>query len=121
MFGKLFRAVSAGGTGAKAIQVLHQTYSLQVSHPQQLEMMNRIAQNFGESFNEHEMAIQFLAEFSRTIKTDHPQAQREIEKYIRMSKGAYSRGLARVEIPQQALFRVARERFNIEPDSIQGL
>ena len=47
--------------------------------------------------------------------------EREIEKYIRMSKGAYSRGLARVEIPQQALFRVARERFNIEPDSIQGL
>ena len=121
MFGKMFRAFAAGGTGAKAIQVLVKTYSLEVSHPDQLSMMNRIAQNFGESFNEHEMAVQFLAEFSSTIKTDHPRARTEVEKYIRMSKGAYSRGLAVSKIPQEKLFKVARERFGINPSDISGV
>lgn len=121
MFGRLIRAFAAGGTGAKAIHVLSKTYSLEVSHPQQLDMMNRIARNFGETLNEHEMAVQFLAQFSSTIKTDHPQARREIEKYIRMSKGAYSRGLARTEGPQQELFRVARERFGVEPNEIAAV
>ncbi len=118
MLGRLFRAFAAGGTGAKAIHVLSKTYSLEVSHPQQLEMMNRIAQNFGETLNEHEMAVQFLAQFASTIKIDHPKARREIEKYIRMSKGSYNRGLASYEGPQQELFRVARERFGVEPDEI---
>ena len=118
MFGKMFRAFAAGGTGAKAIQVLVKTYSLEVSHPDQLSMMNRIAQNFGESLNEHEMAVQFLAEFAGTIKTDHPRARSEVEKYIRMSKGAYNRGLASMDGPQERLFKVARERIGIEPNDI---
>lgn len=118
MFGRIFRAIAGGSTGAKAIHVLSKTYSLEVSHPQHLEMMNRIAQNFGDFFNEHEMAVQFLAQFSNTIKTDHPQATREVEKFIRMSKGAYSRGLASAEGPQQDLFQVARDRFGIEPNDI---
>ena len=94
MFGKMFRAFAAGGTGAKAIQVLVKTYSLEVSHPDQLSMM------------------------SRTIKTDHPRARSEVEKYIRMSKGAYNRGLASMDGPQERLFKVARERFGIEPNDI---
>lgn len=104
--------------GVKALHVLSKTYSLEVSHPEHLTMMQRIAQNFSESLNEHEMAVQFLAQFARTIKTDHPQAHREIEKYIRMSKGAYNRGLARAEGPKEELFHVARARFGIEPDEI---
>ena len=121
MFGKLIRAFVSGGMGAKAIHVLSKTYSLQVSHPEHLNMMKRITENFGETLNEHEMAVQFLAEFSKTIKTDHPQAKAEIEKYIRMSKGAYNRGLATMERPQQELFKVARERFGIEPDDIPAV
>lgn len=121
MFGKIFKSFSAGKNRAKTIHVLTKTYSLVVTHPQQLEMIDGIAENFSESLNEHEMAVQFLAEFSKTIKTDHPQAIREVEKYIRMSKGAYSRGLAEVKRPQEILFQVARERFGIDPDSIQGV
>jgi hypothetical protein len=121
VFGRLFRAAAAGGTGAKAIHVLSKTYSLEVSHPQHLSMMKRIAENFGEFFNEHEMAVQFLAQFANTVQTDHPQARREIEKYIRMSKGAYSRGLASDPQPQQELFRVAQERFGIDPSTIPGV
>lgn len=118
MFGKIFRAFSAGRAGAQAIKILAKTYGLEVSHPDQLSMMNRIAQNFSESFNEHEMAVQFLAEFSKTIQIDHPRARSEVEKYIRMSKGVYSRGLAVSEIPQEKLFKVARERFGIDPSDI---
>jgi hypothetical protein len=80
-------------------------------------MMQEISKRF-ELYNEHEMAVQFLAEFSQTIKTDHPQARLEIEKYIRMSKGAYKRDLAWVHAPQEELFRVARERFGIEPNNV---
>lgn len=121
MFGNLFKSFAAGKNGVKIIHVLTKTYSLTVTHPQQLEMIDRIAINFSESLNEHEMAVHFLAEFSKTIKTDHPQAIREIEKYIRMSKGAYSRGLAQVRRPQEALFLVARERFGVDPDSVLGV
>jgi len=121
MFGKLFRAFAAGGTGAKAIYVLSKTYILEVSHPEHLSMMNGIARIFGETLNEHEMAVQFLAEFSNTIKADHPRARAEIEKYIRMSKGAYNRGLARTGGPQQELFKVARERFGVEPNDIAAV
>ena len=120
MFGGLFRSFSAGITAAKTTNVLMRTYSVSISHPEHLAMLDRIAKDFSESFNEHEMAVQFLAEFSRTIQVDHPKARTEVEKYIRMSKGAYSRGLARAAAPQDALFRVARERFGIEPRAIAG-
>lgn len=121
MFGELFRAFSTGATGAKAIHVLIKTYSLEISHPEQLSMMERIAQDYGNTYNEHEMAVQFLAEFSSTIKLDHPRARTEIEKYVRMSKGAYNRGLASMIGPQLRLFKVARERFGIEPDDIAAV
>jgi len=118
MFGRLFRSFAAAGTGAKAIHVLRKTYSLDVSQSQHLSMMKRISENFGEFYNEHEMAVQFLAQFIDTIQIEHPQARREVEKYIRMSKGSYNRGLATHDHPQQELFRVARERFGIDPDAI---
>jgi hypothetical protein len=121
MFSNLIRAFKGGSMGAKAIHVLSKTYSLTVSHPEHLDMMKRISQNFGEVYNEHEMAVQFLAQFSNTIKTDHPQAQREIEKYIRMSKGAYKRGLVESEIVMEELFKVARDRFGINPDDIEAV
>lgn len=120
MFGKLFKSVSASKVSAKTLHVLGKTYSLEVTHSQQLEMVNRIAQDYSQKFNEHEMAVQFLAEFSRTIKTDHPKAISEIEKYIRMSKGSYNRGLAHIAQPQQELFRVAQERFGIDPNNIDS-
>lgn len=49
MFGKLFKSVAASKASAKAVHVLGKTYSLQIIHSQQLEMMNRIAQDFGET------------------------------------------------------------------------
>ena len=120
MFGKMFRSFAAGGTGAKAIHVLGKTYSLEVSHPEHLAMMRQIAQYRGESLNEHEMAVAFLVRFAYTIKPDHPQARREIEKYIRMSKGAYNRGLVKFDGDMQQLFKAARERFGVEPDNIEA-
>ena len=120
MFGNLFKSLSAGKDSIKILHVLTKTYSLSVTHPQQLDMVDRVAREFSSHLNEHEMAIQYLAEFSNTIKTDHPQAIREIEKYIRMSKGAYARGLANVRQPQEALFQVARERFSVDPNSINA-
>lgn len=121
MLGKLIRGFKGGGMGAKAIHVLGKTYGLVVSHPQHIDMMERVSQVFGEVYNEHEMAVQFLAEFSNTIKTDHPQAKREIEKYIRMSKGAYKRGLVESDVAMEELFKVARERFDINPDDIEAV
>lgn len=120
MFGGLFRSFSAGVIAAKTTNVLLRTYSVSISHPDHLAMVDRIAKNFSESLNEHEMAVQFLAEFSRTIQAGHPKARAEVEKYIRMSKGAYARGLARATAPQDALFRVARERFGIDHAAIDG-
>ena len=119
MLGDLFRSFAAGKKGAKAIRVLAKTYSLEISHPQHLTMMQHISKRF-ELYNEHEMAVQFLAEFSQKIKSDHPQAKSEIEKYIRMSKRTYNRELAWVHAPQDELFRVARERFGIEPNDVQA-
>ena len=121
MFGNFFKSLSTGKDSIKILHVLTKTYSLSVTHPQQLDMVDRVAREFSGVLNEHEMAVQYLAEFSKTIKTDHPQAIREIEKYIRMSKGAYSRGLANARQPQEALFQVARERFGVNPESIHGV
>ena len=121
MFGKLFKSAAASKASAKAVHVLGKTYSLQITHSQQLEMMNRIDQDCSDKLNEHEMAVQFLAEFSRTIRVDHPKAISEIEKYIRMSKGSYNRGLAHIKQPQQELFRVAQERFGIDPNNIDAV
>lgn len=121
MFKNFFQSMATGKNAVKTVHVLTKTYSLVVSHPHELEMVDRISKKFSASLNEHEMAVQFLAEFSKTIKPDHPKAIREIEKYIRMSKGAYSRGLARVTNPQEALFQVARERFGVNPDLIEGV
>lgn len=121
MFGKLFKSVATSKTNAKILHVLGKTYSVEVTHSQQMEMVNRIAQDYSDKLNEHEMAVQFLAEFSRTIRIDHPKAISEIEKYIRMSKGAYSRGLAHIVQPQQELFRVAQERFGIDSNNIDAV
>lgn len=103
----------------EVVHVLAKTYSLSlVDLPhEQNNMLNRIIINSINTLNEHEMAVKFLAEFTNIIKTDS-KGIAEIEKYIRMSKGAYNRGLARINEPQQELFKVARERFNIEPDDI---
>jgi uncharacterized protein YlxP (DUF503 family) len=121
MLGKIIRAFKGGGMGGKAIHVLSKTYRLTVSRPNELDMMKRISQSFGEVYNEHEMAVQFLAQFSSTIQIDHPKAEREIKKYIRMSKGARKRGLVASDIPLEELFKVARERFGIEPDDIEAV
>lgn len=116
----LFRSWSAGVDAAKATNVLLRTYSVSISHQVHLEMMDRIAKAFSGVLNEHEMAVQFLAEFSKTIQLEHPKARAEVEKYIRMSKGAYARGLAHAPLPMDDLFRVARDRFGIDASTIDG-
>lgn len=120
MFGKIIRSFRVGKRGADAIHVLMKTYSLEVSHQEHLDMMHQIALDFGDLMNEHDLAIMFLARFSSTIKTDHPQAEREIKKYIRMSKGSYNRGLARSSVALEQLFDVIRNRFNIDPDQVEA-
>ena len=105
---------------AKTTHVLVKTYSLQVSHPQQIDMLNHIVQRNNGTLNEHELAVKFLAEFAGTIQQDHPQAIREIEKYIRMSKGAYNRGLAHIKEPQNELFFIAKQRFGIDANTIEA-
>lgn len=121
MLGRILRALKGGGNGAKAIHVLRKTYSLSVTHPQHIDMMKRISNNFGEVYNEHEMAVQFLAQFIETIKTDHPQAHREVIKYIRMAKGAQNRGLVESEVVMEELFKVAKIRFGIDAESINAV
>lgn len=120
MFGNLVRSFKGGGMGAKAIQVLAKTYGLALSHPAHMDMIKRISLNYGEVYNEHEMAVHFLSEFSNTIKTDHPQAQSEIKKYIKLSKGALNRGLI-TEVPLEELCKVAKSRFGINPDEIKAV
>lgn len=120
MLGKLIRSFTGSDNGTKAINILRNTYSLEVSHPEQVDMMRRIAVNFSEFYNDHEMAVQFLAEFARTIQIDHPLARREMEKYIRMSKGAYKRGLIQSDAVMVELFKVAKDRFGIDPDAISA-
>jgi hypothetical protein len=121
MFGKIIRSLKAGGNGAKAIRVLSRTYHLQVSHPEHIKMIQRITSDYGELLNEHEMAIEFLAQFATTIKIDHPKAQSEVKKYIRMAKGAQKRGLVESSIVMERLFNVANERFGIIPESIEAV
>jgi hypothetical protein len=120
MFGNFFKAAKSGATGAKAIHVLSKTYSLEISHSEHLEMMRLISMEYAGIFNEFEMAVQFLSQFSNSIKVDHPKAKSEIKKYIRMSKGLYKHGLATDKSPLEDLFKVARDRFNIEPNEIDS-
>ncbi len=116
----MFRSLVGGANGAKAIRVLAKTYGLQVSHPKHIKMMEQIAMDFGELCNEHEMAVQFLAQIAKEIPADHPQARREIEKFIKISKGAHNRGLISITSPMRQLFAVAKERFNIDPENIDA-
>jgi len=118
MFGKLLNNFKHIGTITEVKFILSNTYSLDVSLPAQKEMLLRVVENFGQTLNFHELAIQFLADFSKTILKGHPRANSEIEKYIRFSKGAYLRGLATNERPQQELFEVAQKQFGIDSNSI---
>lgn len=121
MLRTLIRSFRTGALEAKTIQVLQRTYNLTVNHPTHRKMIKRISQGFSESYNEHEMAVQFLAEFSEIIQIDHLQAKREVEKYVRFSKSAYNRGLIKSDRVMEQLFKVAKMRFNINPDDIEAI
>lgn len=119
MFRELFSAWRGGAAQGKLIQVLSTHYNLDVSHPTFMAMTQRIAQNFSEVLNEHEMAIQFVAEFTaKHIQADHPRAISEVQKYIRVSNSAYQSGRASYRRPQQDLFVAARDRFGIDAGQV---
>jgi len=120
MLGNLIRAFKGGASGGKAITVLNKTYSLSISHPDHMQLMKRISSSFGELYNEHEMAVHFLSEFVKLIKQDHPQAKSEVEKYIKMAKGAKARGLVESEVPLELLYESVLESFNINHNDIKA-
>jgi hypothetical protein len=116
MLSGFFGAFRKGAAHAKMIHVLSHYYNLDVSHPSTIAITQRIAENFSESLNEHELAIQFLAEFTAYhMLQDHPRAVFEVEKYLRVAGMAYDNEFAKYWPPFEALLRAAHERFGVRP------
>jgi hypothetical protein len=112
-------AISGGEHAAKAQIVLLRTYSLSLDRNGQ-EELRRIATQFREVMNEHEVALKYLCEFSRKINPEHPKALAEVTKYVRMAKGARVRGLVNSDFLLDELLDIARMRFKLEPNSIEA-
>lgn len=121
MFGSMVRKFREGQIGGKAVHVLLRTYSLALDQSH-VARIQRMALDYGlaESFNEHEIAVFFLANFIKDIKPDHPKAKAEVTKYIRFAKGAKNRGLIRSDIPLVELFEAAQRHFGIDHSEIEA-
>jgi hypothetical protein len=117
MFGSLFGRSKQKQKFRDTIDVLNKLYLLTFTtskYPSEIQKFDQA----GDKFNEHEIAIIFLASYSSHIKRDHPQAEIEVKKYISRAKGAYDRGLARDPMPREYLFSVVSERFGIDPNAV---
>lgn len=119
MFAKMFRSFQEGINGAKATQVLLKTYGLILDDAGHQRMQGLVQDGFADLYNEHELAIKFLADFSREfIDPEYPKARPEVLKYVRIAKSAQSRGLILTSSPLDALFKVAHEKFGIDHRAI---
>lgn len=103
------------------VTILNKLYLLTFSSTKYTSQIEKFVKEMGDKFNEHEIAIVFLASYSSHIKVDHPQAEIEVKKYISRAKGAYDRGLAHDPMPKEYLFSVASERFGIDPGAIEAI
>jgi hypothetical protein len=121
MFGKLFRAFQEGAKGAKATQVLMRTYSLMLDDAGNQRMQGLVNAGFADHYNEHELAVKFLADFTREfIDPNNARAKTEVTKYIRMAKGASERGLITFDRPLKELFDAARSVHGIDHSTIDA-
>lgn len=118
MFGSLFGRSKQDQKFRDTIDILNQLYLLTFTTPKYPSEIQKFVNQMGDKFNEHEIAIVFLASYSSHIKRDHPQAEIEVKKYISRAKGAYDRGLARDPMPREYLFSVVSERFGIDPSAV---
>jgi hypothetical protein len=119
VIGKVAGAFKEGMNGAKATQVLMKTYSLILDDAGHQRMQGLVSAGYADLYNEHELAVKFLADFSAEfIDPDNPRAKPEVIKYIRMAKGAKGRGLIGNSDPLDELQNVAKNVFGIDHRSI---
>lgn len=116
----IFEALTIRAGANRVRYVLGKTYMLDVVHPQQVREIKLLVKGCASFRNEHELAVLWLARFVRTIKPDHPMARREVEKYIRMAKGAYARGLVTTHQPLDELFDSALVAHGIDEADIDA-
>lgn len=121
MLRKLFGISKQDQKFRDTVAILNKLYLLTFSSTKYTSQIEKFVHEMGDKFNEHEIAIIFLASYSSHIKTDHPRAEIEVKKYISRAKGAYDRGLARDPMPKEYLFSVASERFGIDPVAIEAI
>ena len=121
MFGSLFGISKQEQKLRDTVTILNKLYLLTFTSTKYTSQIEKFVKEMGGKFNEHEIAIIFLASYSSHIKLDHPQAQIEVKKYISRAKGAYDRGLAQDPMPKEYLFSVASERFGIDPGAIEAV
>lgn len=103
----IFNAMAIRAGTNRVRYVLGKTYMVDVVHPQHVAEIKLLVEGCSSFRNEHELAVLWLARFVRTIQPNHPKAHREVEKYIRMAKGAYARGLVTAQHPLDELFDAA--------------
>jgi hypothetical protein len=122
MFGKMVRALQEGHNAAKATKVLLMTYGLSLDASGHQRMKSLLKYGLADQYNEHSLAIQFLADFAQDgLHPCDPSAQTTLTNFIRKAKGAKNRGLLSGDRPLQELYQVARDRFGIDPDKIDAV
>lgn len=115
MFRSLLSAFRGGMADAEVCQILGRRYNLDVSHPAMRDIVARVTRNFGEVLNPDEIAIEFLAEFTRAhIQQDHPKAHAEVTRYLHVANSAYQAGVATNPQPWEDLVAAAT-RFDVSP------
>lgn len=115
----LFRAFRGGVAEAKVLHVLSHYYNLDATGPSAASRIHRIVENLCDSHNEHEMAVQFLAEFTaKCMQQDHPRAVDEVKRYVRVAGAAYENEAANFMPPYIALLKTAAERFGVRPEDV---
>lgn len=121
MFGKFLSRLQEGSRISEVLRVLSKTYSLNVSDTVSIEDIKFLIEIYGDMYGPQEIALKFVVDLIGKIRPDHPKARPEIERLIKVAKGAYRRGLIDSNVLLDSLCDTAFERFGIDANNIPAV
>ena len=117
--GEAYRAFRFGMTSGKATLVLATSYGLiidQWGH----EKMRRMGLQWGDIYNENEMAVKFLIDYLEDADPSDANAKFVVSGYVRQAKLAKERGLIHSDNDDllERFLEVAKSRFKVDATAI---
>jgi len=120
MFSKIKRSWGAGKKAANVAEIVYRIYSLVLDDPQCIDIIKRLAREYYDKHDEHELAAIFIAIWTEMIDENNPRALIEAKKYVSFMKGSYNRGLINDPMPKEEMSKIVKERFDLDYDAIEA-